>query len=85
MKEKHKDIKDLCLAINILSGVQFLPLYDSQNKVIGTKAVMLSQSDFGGSLAKWIVQKFTPKGLHEFFDEIVKYVKEMPLTSDNQN
>jgi hypothetical protein len=42
MKEKPKDVKDLCLAINIISGVEFLPLYDSQNKIVGTKAVLIS-------------------------------------------
>ena len=45
------------------------------NKVIGTKITFVNESDFGGSFPKWIIQKFSPPGLNDFYEDLINDVK----------
>ena len=60
-------------AINYMSGMRFSAIYDSKDptKVIGIHSFFVSQSDFGGSVPKWLVNKMAAKGVHEFFDACI--------------
>jgi hypothetical protein len=44
-------------------------------KAIGTKIIFVNESDFGGSFPKWIIQKFSPPGLNDFYEDLITDVK----------
>jgi hypothetical protein len=52
----HPDTQNTLTGNNEMSAHQFLPLYDSfeKDKIIGTKIFFINESDFGGSVPKWI-------------------------------
>jgi hypothetical protein len=56
-----------------MSGMRFFPIYDplDASNVIGTHSFFVSQSDFGGSIPKWLVNKMAAGGVHEFFDACI--------------
>ena len=65
------------LATTALSGHYFEPLFDPLDckKVIGTSIVFANESDFGGSIPKWITQKMAPGGINDYYEDLVKDVK----------
>jgi hypothetical protein len=75
------DLKGLELAQNILSAMKFFPIYevpeDETSRIIGTRTIFVNESDFGGSVPKWLVQKFLPKSIHEMYDDVVVTTREM--------
>ena len=44
--------------------------------IVGTSTTFVSETDFGGSVPKWIIRKFAPQGHYEFCDELVQAAKE---------
>lgn len=66
-------------AVNNISAMKFFPIFDpvDKEKIIGTKTIFVNESDFGGSIPKWLVQKFVPKSIHELFDDVVITTKKM--------
>ena len=60
-----------------MAGHLFEPLYDPLDckKVIGTSVVFVSESDFGGSVPKWLIQKLAPQGLSDFYEDLVVDVR----------
>ena len=68
-------MKGMTIAVCNISGFKFYPIFDESGEVIGTKVVFLSESDFGGALPKWFTSHFTPKGIHDFYDDMVKLAK----------
>lgn len=48
---------------------------EGNTDIIGTRVVFLNESDFGGSMPKWFLQKFTPFGVHEFYEDLLREVK----------
>ena len=49
------DLKGLQLAFSKINAFQYLPLYSDKNELIGTRTVFMNQTDFGGSVPKWLV------------------------------
>ena len=64
-------------ADNRFSGHQYTPIYDllDPSKVVGTRVTFVNESDFGGSFPKWILQKFAPPGLNDFYEDLINDVK----------
>ncbi|TNV77787.1 hypothetical protein FGO68_gene6178 [Halteria grandinella] len=60
----------------ILSGFKFDPIFDKADatKVIGTHMFLLSTADHG-SIPKWIIEKFAPKGMSEYIESFVEVMK----------
>lgn len=66
------DVEGLEVGESIISGFKFDPIYDSQSEqIIGTSVVFVSEQDFGGTFPKWFTKKFSPKAIHDFYDEVV--------------
>ena len=77
---KSPEFKGFSIAHCNISGFKFAPVYeteDSSSKIIGTSMVFMSESDFGGSMPKWFIQKFTPGGLYDFYEELIAATKAM--------
>ena len=53
------DLKGLELAVNVISAMKFIPVYkdpeDETSEIIGTRTIFANESDFGGSVPKWLV------------------------------
>ena len=53
------DMRGLELAVNVLSAMKFIPVYqdpeDETSEIIGTRTIFVNESDFGGSVPKWLV------------------------------
>jgi hypothetical protein len=64
-------------ANNRFSGHLYQPLYDliDPNKVIGTRIIFVNESDFGGSFPKWLLKKFAPSGVNEFYEDLLTSVR----------
>lgn len=62
-----------------------MPLTDLNKKVIGTRIFYLNQSDFGGSVPKWIARQFVPKAVEDTYDALIKAAKNIhiPMQSDD--
>ena len=75
------DLRGLEIAVNILSAMKFIPIYenpdDPTSNVIGTTTVFVNESDFGGSIPKWLVQKFLPMSIHEMYEDVVVTTRKM--------
>jgi hypothetical protein len=71
------DLQDVTVAFCLISGHKYTPIFDEQDKskVIGTHIIFVSESDFGGSIPKWIITKFAPPSLSEFYDDVIKQIK----------
>ena len=54
---------------NYLASYILRPLEDGRK---GTQFLCISQSDFGGSVPTWLVNRFAPKPLSKFMLEIIK-------------
>jgi hypothetical protein len=67
------------LAFCNISGLKFAPITDSAGTVVGTSLVFVSESDFGGSVPKWITQKFAPSALNDFMEETVANIRKKKL------
>lgn len=56
--ETH-DLHGMELAVNNISAFKFYPIYESPDdptsRVIGTQTIFVNESDFGGSIPKWLV------------------------------
>ena len=56
--ETH-DLEGIELAVNNISAFKFFPIYeipgDPTSKVVGTQTIFVNESDFGGSIPKWLV------------------------------
>ncbi len=67
-------------ANNILTGYKFNPIYSKvdPSQVVGTHLVFASESDFGGSVPKVLMQKVAPKALHELVEEVAKLARRFP-------
>ena len=81
---KSNDLKGLSLALTVFSAFKFEPIFDKADstKVIGTKTILISVSDFGGSIPQYLIKKFTPKELKEFLDDMIAGAKKLfPLSS----
>jgi hypothetical protein len=85
-KEKEEycrthDLRGLEIAVNVLSAMQFTPVYkdplDETSEIIGTRTIFVNESDFGGSIPKWLVQKFLPKSMHEMYEDVVATTRKM--------
>jgi hypothetical protein len=85
-KEKEEycrthDLRGLEIAVNILSAMKFFPVYkdplDETSEIIGTRTIFVNESDFGGSVPTWLVQKFLPKSIHEMFEDVVVATRQM--------
>ncbi len=65
------------LAKSIIAGHYYEPLYDPLDckRVIGTLVVFVNESDFGGLIPKWLIQKLAPPGINDFYEDLVKDVK----------
>ena len=74
---KQPEFKGYSIAHCNISGFKFAPVYDTQDptKIVGTSVVFMSESDFGGSMPKWFIQKFTPGGLYDFYEELISATK----------
>ena len=66
------DLEGSALAKTVISGHWWMPIYDSLNNLVGTKAVYLNQSDFGGNIPKWLQAQFAPKAIIETYDALIK-------------
>jgi hypothetical protein len=54
--ETH-ELKGIELAVNNISAFKFYPIYnEDQTLIIGTHTIFVNESDFGGSIPKWLVQ-----------------------------
>ena len=49
--------------------------------VIGTKIFFVNESDFGGSVPKWLTQKFAPSALNDYYTDVIEAARKMPRTS----
>ena len=58
-------------AITVFSAFKFDPVHDAAGKVIGTKTILISVSEFGGTIPKFLVKKHTPRELNEFIEDMV--------------
>ena len=67
------------LAVNNISAFKFYPIYqdpeDPASPVIGTQTIFVNESDFGGSIPKWLVQRLVPISIHDLFDDVVMATK----------
>ena len=75
--ETHQnEVKGLAQANTNMSGFKFFPVMNEANtEIVGTRVYFLNESDFGGSMPKWFLQKFTPGGIHEFYEDLIREVK----------
>lgn len=75
------DLRGLELAVNVLSAMKFFPVFkdpeDETSEIIGTRTIFVNESDFGGSVPKWLVQKFLPKSIHEMYEDVVVTTRQM--------
>ena len=73
VEKNPKAVKGLSFAYSTISGFKFIPVYDPKDstKVVGTSVIFLNQSDFGGSFPKWVLQKFAPAGICEFYEDLL--------------
>ncbi|TNV83384.1 hypothetical protein FGO68_gene16887 [Halteria grandinella] len=80
------DLDGATLARSVISGHWWMPLTDLNKKVIGTRIFYLNQSDFGGSVPKWIARQFVPKAVEDTYDALIKAAKNIhiPMQSDDQ-
>jgi len=67
------------LAFCNISGLKFTPITDYAGSIIGTSVVFVSESDFAGSIPKWITQKFAPPALNDYLEETVVNIKKKKL------
>ena len=68
--------KNIEFARNILSGFKFSPAYDqATKKPIGTHILFLSESDFGGSVPKILMQKVAPRAIHDMIEDLIPFAK----------
>ncbi len=74
---KLPEFKKYSIAHCNISGFKFAPVYDTQdaNLIVGTSVVFMSESDFGGSMPKWFIQKFTPGGLFDSYEGLIASTK----------
>ncbi len=76
VEQNAKEVKGMSHAFCKISGFKFTPVFDDDQKaVIGTSVVFQNESDFGGSMPKWVIQKFTPAGIYEFYEELIAETK----------
>ena len=54
-----------------------MPLYDSNNKLIGTKIFYLNESTFGGHVPEWLAKAFVPKAVIDTYDALIKSAKDV--------
>ena len=73
-RNNAKEVKGLTLAKSTISGMKFTPVLQN-DQIVGTHVVFVSQSDFGGSIPKWMTQRVAPTAIHEFYDDVVKVAK----------
>jgi hypothetical protein len=87
-KEKHEyyethDLKGMELAVNNISAFKFFPIYetsgDPASPIIGSQTIFVNESDFGGSIPKWLVQKLVPMSIHDLFEDVVVATKNMQV------
>jgi hypothetical protein len=73
MEENAAEFKGFSIAHCNISGFKFSPFYDKNDTslITGTSVVFMSESDFGGSMPKWFLQKFTPGGLFDFYEDLI--------------
>ena len=74
-----KELGGLTVAHQLLSGHWIKPIYDNQQNIIGTSAFFVSESSFGGAVPKWIINKFAPPAIIQYYDDIVKAAKNIVL------
>ena len=74
---KLPEFKKYSIAHCNISGFKFAPVYDTHdaNLIVGTSVVFMSESDFGGSMPKWFIQKFTPGGLFDSYESLIAATK----------
>ena len=70
----NNDLEGSALAKTIISGHWWMPIIE-EGQVVGTKAIYLNQSDFGGNIPKWLVRQFVPKAIIETYDSLIKAAK----------
>jgi len=68
---KQVNVTSMAHAITVFSAFKFEPVHDAAGKVIGTKTILISVSEFGGTIPKFLVKKHTPKELNEFVEDMV--------------
>ena len=76
---ESNDLQGMELAVNNISAFKFYPIYqdpeDPASPVIGTHTIFVNESDFGGSIPKWMVQKLVPMSMHDLFEDVVVATK----------
>ena len=76
---ESNDLQGMELAVNNISAFKFYPIYqdpeDPASPVIGTQTIFVNESDFGGSIPKWLVQRLVPMSIHDLFDDVVMATK----------
>lgn len=74
--KKGVDASRYSQTTTLISGFKFEAIHDNQDasKVIGTKIIMVSTADHNG-LPKWLLESFAPKGITEFIDNFIEFVK----------
>jgi hypothetical protein len=71
------DLEGSALAKTVISGHWWIPIYDSLGNLVGTKAIYVNQSDFGGNIPKWLQAQFAPRAIIETYDALIKAASEI--------
>jgi hypothetical protein len=72
---RDNDCSKYAISHTILTAYRYDPILDSAtNQVIGTRIVLISTTDHRGSMPKWIIEKFSPKGIAEFMEKFLAYM-----------
>ena len=58
----------------VLFGLKFEPIYDDNQKVVGTHIKMLPTMDTG-SIPNFVVEQFAPKAMGEFLEKVAEAIK----------
>lgn len=86
--EKHieeysakNDFDGAAMAKSVISGHWWMPICDLNKQVIGTRVFYLNQSDFGGSVPKWLARQFVPKAVQDTYDSLIKAARDIHIPS----
>ncbi|TNV80609.1 hypothetical protein FGO68_gene8835 [Halteria grandinella] len=69
--------KDVTYGYDLMTAFKFEAVCDAGGVPQGTRVAFVSQSDFGGSVPKSLVQRVAPKEICGFLDEIVQAAKKV--------
>lgn len=70
--------KKFVRAMNYMTGYIEKPIKNAKGETTGTFLSVFAQTDFGGLVPKWMVNKFAPSKIVLFLKELIAEAKKIP-------